>query len=55
VRSSRGAARVADAKELDAVEWAPISNLDGFAPGGFYPAVQEYLDAAIAARQQEPS
>lgn len=40
-----GTARVADADELDAVEWVPVRELSRFVPGGFYPAVQEYLDA----------
>jgi 8-oxo-dGTP diphosphatase len=40
-----GTARIADADELDAVQWVPGGELDRFVPGGFYPAVQEYLDA----------
>jgi 8-oxo-dGTP diphosphatase len=43
-----GIACVADAGELDAVEWVPFGELDRFVPGGFYPAVREYLDAVTA-------
>jgi 8-oxo-dGTP diphosphatase len=42
-----GTARVADAEELDAVEWVPIGELASYVHGGFYSAVQEHLDAAL--------
>jgi 8-oxo-dGTP diphosphatase len=44
-----GTARVADAGELDAVEWVPIGDLAGYVPCGLYGPVQEHLDAALAA------
>jgi len=41
-----GTAHAAGTEEVNAVEWAPISELATYVPGGFYPAVQEHLDAA---------
>jgi 8-oxo-dGTP diphosphatase len=40
-----GTARVADAAELDAVQWVPVGELAAFVQGGFYGPVQRYLDA----------
>ena len=37
-----GAARVADAEGLDAVEWVPAVELGARVPGGLYLAVEEY-------------
>jgi len=45
-----GDARVGDPEEHDAVEWVPIADLPQFVPLGFFPAVQERLDAELAAR-----
>jgi 8-oxo-dGTP diphosphatase len=39
-----GTARVANAAELDVVEWVPVGELTAFVPGGFYSPVQRYLD-----------
>lgn len=38
-----GTARVADAGELDAVEWVPVGELGEYVPGGLYAAVEAYL------------
>lgn len=43
------AARVADADELDAVEWAGLADLPRLVPYGLYPPVQQYLDAELGA------
>jgi 8-oxo-dGTP diphosphatase len=39
-----GTARVANAGEVDTVEWVPVRELGTSVPGGLYAAVQEYLD-----------
>jgi hypothetical protein len=31
-----GTARVADADEVDAVEWVPVGDLGGYVPHGFF-------------------
>jgi len=41
-----GTARVPGIDELDAVEWVPVTELGTYVPGGFYTAVQEYLETA---------
>ncbi len=41
-----GAARVADAEGLDAVEWVPAVELGARVPGGLYLAVEEYPKTA---------
>ena len=38
-----GTARVADADEVDAVEWVPVGELGEHVPGGLYAAVQAHL------------
>jgi len=44
-----GTADVADADEVDGVEWVPIGGLGEYVPSGFFAPVQEYLDAVLAA------
>lgn len=41
-----GTTRVTDAKEVDAVEWVPFSELGWFVPSGFYEPVEAYLRQA---------
>jgi 8-oxo-dGTP diphosphatase len=44
-----GTAHVGDPEEHDAVEWVPVGDLGAYVPNGFFPAVQERLDAVLAA------
>lgn len=44
-----GSARVADADELDAVEWVKLSQVTEYVPYPFYGPVQDHLDAALTA------
>jgi len=43
-----GAAHVADADELDAVEWCDRAKLAEYVPGGLFGPVQEHIDATVA-------
>ena len=45
-----GTAHIGDPDEHDAVEWVAITDLPRYVPSGFFPAVQEHLDAVLAAR-----
>ena len=38
-----GTARVADANEVEAVEWVPVGDLGGYVPHGFFEPVEVYL------------
>jgi len=42
-----GTAQVADAGELDAVEWIPVGELGAYVPGGFYGPVETHLRQAL--------
>jgi 8-oxo-dGTP diphosphatase len=42
-----GTVRVADAEELNAVEWVPIGDLSAYVPGGFYESVEAHLRQAL--------
>lgn len=42
-----GEARVADAEELDAVEWVALGRIGTYVPYGLYEPVQAYLDDAL--------
>ena len=43
-----GEARVADADELDAIEWITLAEIPEKVPYGLYGPVQDYLDGALA-------
>jgi 8-oxo-dGTP diphosphatase len=42
-----GEARVADADELDAVEWVELGRISTYVPYGLFGPVQEYLDEVL--------
>lgn len=44
-----GEARVADAEELDAIEWVTLAEIPEKVPYGLFEPVQEYLDKALSA------
>jgi 8-oxo-dGTP diphosphatase len=48
-----GTASVADAEELDAVEWVPIGELGEYVRNGFYEPVEAYLQQALPLDQGE--
>jgi len=47
-----GTAHVADAGELDAVEWVPAGGLATYVPGGFYGPVEAYLRQVLEERPE---
>ena len=44
-----GVAYAASPREVAAVAWAPVGELDGYVPGGVYPPVRAWLDGALSA------